>query len=101
MSRVINRAFRATVGLREISILVEDGWSGRVEVCVRRYTSADDLVDSARATCSVQQLLVGVVDLVQLEFGEISPHEWLMLVALAVREHARSRAVSLLTQAAL
>lgn len=101
MNRVINRAFCATVGLREISITVGPDWDGRVEVSVRRYTSAGHLVDGARATCDVRQLLVGVVDQVRPEFGEVSSHEWPMFVALVVREHVRARAVAHLAQAVL
>jgi hypothetical protein len=96
----MSRMFRAAVGLREIAVTVDDDWSGRALVGVRRYTSAGDLVSDAQATCDVRQLLLGVVDLVLAEVGEIGAHEWPMFVALAVRRHTQARLIACLAREA-
>lgn len=83
------------VGLREIAATADDGGSGRTLVSIRRYNSAGGQVGFAHATLDVWSLLVGVIDLIRVEVGEIG------VVALVVREHARSRAIACLAQGKL
>jgi hypothetical protein len=93
--------FSTTVGLHDISLSVDDDWSGLARVSVRRCDSSDMQVGYAQATCDVRLLLVGVLDLVRHEVGEIRAHEWPLFVALVAREHARARAVACLAQVKL
>lgn len=90
----MSHTYETAVADLQIRITVNSDWSGLARVSVERLDANGNAVGHAQAVCTASRLLVGIVDELGPEAGQIRWREWPMIVALAVREHFRARAIS-------
>jgi hypothetical protein len=86
--------YETAVADLQIRVTVNADWSGLARIGIDRYDENGKATGHAQAVCSASRLLVGIVDEVGPEAGQIRWREWPMVVALAVREHFRARAIA-------